>query len=109
MGYSFATKSSLKLKGVDPSISKKKKKDKEREREEAIQALEYTEEEGSSSSEPQFSSKLTKAEIKHKLRLEEREKERIKKRATLNHKEKVEKFNSYLASLSEHYDIPKVS
>ena len=31
-------------------------------------ALEYTEEEGSSSSEPQFSSKLTKAEIKHKLR-----------------------------------------
>jgi len=114
--YSFASKSTLKLKGVDPAITKKKKKknkDKEREREEAIQALEHTEEgeEGSSSTaeSAQFSSKLTKAEIAHKLRLEDREKDRIKKRATLNHKEKVEKFNSYLASLSEHYDIPKVS
>ena len=32
-----------------------------------------------------------------------------KKKANLNHKEKVEKFNSYLCNLSEHYDIMKVS
>jgi len=107
--YSFASKSSLKLKGVDPTIKKKKKKkdkDKEREREEAKQALSTGEEAGE---ERVRYRKLTKAEMKFKQKKEENDKERIKQRATLNHKEKVEKFNSYLNTLSEHYDIPKVS
>ena len=51
----------------------------------------------------------TKAELAFLAKKEERDRERIKKRANFNHKEKVEKFNSYLNSLSEHYDIPKVS
>eukprot|EP00088_Acartia_fossae_P071799 TRINITY_DN9946_c0_g1_i1.p1 TRINITY_DN9946_c0_g1~~TRINITY_DN9946_c0_g1_i1.p1 ORF type:complete len:116 (+),score=38.77 TRINITY_DN9946_c0_g1_i1:67-414(+) len=109
--YSFASKSALKLKGVDPSITKKKKKkkskdkDKEREREEAQQAIESL-----SSDEPQVKEKkLTKAELAYKKRREDIEKERIKNRAQFTHKDKVEKFNSYLNTLSEHYDIPKVS
>lgn len=34
--------------------------------------------------------------------------ERIRKEAKLSHKEKVDAFNQYLGSLSEHHDIPKV-
>lgn len=35
--------------------------------------------------------------------------ERILKKASKSHKQRVEEFNSHLDSLSEHYDIPKVS
>ena len=35
--------------------------------------------------------------------------ERIKTKAQESHKEKVEKFNAYLNSLSEHYEPAKVS
>ena len=51
----------------------------------------------------------TKAEITFLKRREERDAERVRKKATLTHKEKVNKFNTYLSTLSEHYDIPKVS
>ena len=39
----------------------------------------------------------------------EREKARIVTKAKLTHKEKVDKMNNHLATLSEHYDVPKVS
>ena len=35
--------------------------------------------------------------------------ERIKSKASVSHKERVEKFNAYLNSLSEHYEPAKVS
>ena len=116
--YSFASKSTLKLKGVEPQIKKKKKKkDKERDREKAEKAL--GEASGSSSSkeelvdnpsdeDPMFKNK-TPSEISMIKKRRQIELERIKKKANLNHKEKVEKFNSYLCNLSEHYDIMKVS
>lgn len=34
---------------------------------------------------------------------------RIMEKATLTHKQRVEKFNEHLDSLTEHFDIPKVS
>jgi protein FAM32A len=34
---------------------------------------------------------------------------RIKDKASVSHKERVEKFNTYLDSLSEHYEPAKVS
>lgn len=37
------------------------------------------------------------------------EAERILKKANKTHKEKVEDFNRHLDSLTEHFDIPKVS
>ena len=35
--------------------------------------------------------------------------ERIKLKASLTHKQRVEEFNRHLDSLTEHFDIPKVS
>lgn len=34
---------------------------------------------------------------------------RILEKASMTHKERVEKFNQHLDSLTEHFDIPKVS
>lgn len=34
---------------------------------------------------------------------------RILEKASQTHKERVEKFNQHLDSLTEHFDIPKVS
>ena len=51
----------------------------------------------------------TKAEIAFLKRKEELDSDRIKKKASVSHKEKVEKFNEYLNSLSEHYEQAKVS
>ena len=115
--YAFASKSALKLKGVEPSIKKKKKKkDKDKDREKVDKSLG----EGSSSSsqeelvdnpsdeDPMFKGK-TPSEIAYLKKKRAVELDRIKRKANLNHKEKVEKFNSYLCNLSEHYDIMKVS
>lgn len=116
--YAFASKSTLKLKGVEPPIKKKKKKkDKDRDKEKAEKTL--GEASGSSSTteelvdnpsdeDPMFKNK-TPSEISMIKKRRAIELERIKKKANLNHKEKVEKFNSYLCNLSEHYDIMKVS
>ena len=115
--YAFASKSSLKLKGVEnPIKKKKKKKDKNKEKEKAEKVIEDVAEAGGSKSggageeeeDPLFKGK-TPSEIACLKKKREVELERIKKRANLNHKEKVEKFNSYLNNLSEHYDIMKVS
>jgi hypothetical protein len=37
------------------------------------------------------------------------QKERIKEKASMTHKQRVEEFNRHLDSLTEHFDIPKVS
>ena len=118
--YAFASKSSLKLKGVENPISKKKKKkkDKKREKEAAEAALVASSSSAEdqaladlaegSDDDPMFSGK-TPSEIKFLKNKRALEMDRIRKKADMNHKEKVEKFNSYLQGLSEHYDIPKVS
>merc|ERR1712071_460312 len=84
---------------------------KNKEREQAIQ--EYSkevEESGEGSSKVEtidlFRDK-TPFEVAYLKRKREKEMEKIRKKAELNHKEKVEKFNGGLNKLSEHYDIPK--
>jgi len=52
--------------------------------------------------------KMTPAERAYELAQRERKRKRVEKRAELSHTEKVNRFNDYLAKLSEHYDIPKV-
>lgn len=52
---------------------------------------------------------LTKAEEAFRARQEKIAEERILKKASKTHKQRVEEFNKHLDSLSEHYDIPKVS
>ena len=127
--YAFASKSSLKLKaapGVEtPGVKKKKKKkskNKEKEMEKALRALSgessssgpanEEDEDEAPEADPQgkdlFRGK-TPVEIAWLKRKREKEMEKIKKKAELNHMQKVMKFNEGLNKLSEHYDIPKVS
>lgn len=51
----------------------------------------------------------TKAEKAFKSKQEKIAEGRILKKALKTHKQRVEEFNKHLDSLSEHYDIPKVS
>ncbi|KAF6766924.1 Protein of unknown function DUF1754, eukaryotic [Kalmanozyma brasiliensis GHG001] len=51
---------------------------------------------------------MTEAERKFEETRRERMHQRIAKEARTSHKEKVDAFNKYLGSLSEHHDIPKV-
>ena len=129
--YAFASKSSLKLKsapGVEvPGVKKKKKKkskNKEKDMEKALRALagesskgavdgeEEDEEDAAPEADPQgkdlFRGK-TPVEIAWLKKKREKEMDKIKKKAELNHMQKVMKFNEGLNKLSEHYDIPKVS
>lgn len=52
--------------------------------------------------------KMTEAERKFEEVRRKRMHQRIAKEARTSHKEKVDAFNKYLGSLSEHHDIPKV-
>ncbi|SNX86265.1 uncharacterized protein MEPE_04974 [Melanopsichium pennsylvanicum] len=52
--------------------------------------------------------KMTDAERKFEEVKRKRMQQRIAKEARTSHKDKVDAFNKYLASLSEHHDIPKV-
>ncbi|KJP88734.1 hypothetical protein AK88_01615 [Plasmodium fragile] len=51
---------------------------------------------------------LTEAEKAYQLVLKKREKQRIEKLLKESYRERLQKFNDNLASLSEHFDIPKV-
>lgn len=109
----FASKGSLKLKGVAESgIKKKKKKKKEIEKEMAASIRRNT----SPNSTPEKEApnvavirNYTEAERRFMERQRKMEADRILKKASKTHKEKVEDFNRHLDSLTEHFDIPKVS
>jgi len=119
--YDFVQKGSLKLKGVsDGGIKKKKKKSKKSHKDldepTASSSVEQsTGQEATPSSskqsdlEAKYYSKKTKSEIAFLKRKEEADTERIKNKAQVSHKERVETFNAYLNSLSEHYEPAKVS
>ena len=53
--------------------------------------------------------KKTHAERAYEKAQEKRAAERILKKASKTHKQRVEELNEYLGDLSEHYDIQKVS
>lgn len=52
---------------------------------------------------------MTKAERAFLEKKEKMAAKRILEKASKSHKKRVEEFNAHLDSLSEHYDIPKVS
>jgi len=126
--YEFVAKGALKLKGVaaDSGIKKKKKKSKDKKKDRLEEAFEATTSEApaqgsseaqgssSSSSEPSsdkisFYGQKTKAEIAFLKKKEDRDIQRIREKASVSHKERVEKYNEHLNSLSEHYEPAKVS
>ncbi|KAM3876506.1 protein FAM32A-like [Diretmus argenteus] len=108
--YETVQKSSLKLKGLG-SISaakKKKKKDKERKNrlEQQVMTSQNEEEEKTNNG---YVDKRTPAQMAFDKMQEKRQMERILNKANKTHKRRVEDFNRHLDTLTEHYDIPKVS
>ncbi|KAK5581278.1 hypothetical protein RB653_001309 [Dictyostelium firmibasis] len=106
--YSNVVTGKLKLKGDVPEVpshGKKKKKSKKVKNETIIDKQEHDEEEISNI---KVSKTLTDAEKKHKEKLNRKEQKRIDKLVNKSHKEKIEEYNKYLSSLSEHHDVPKV-
>ncbi|XP_018572814.1 protein FAM32A [Anoplophora glabripennis] len=99
--YAAVAKGKLKLKG-DSGVKKKKKKDKKI-LEQVTKTIETQETES-----PSKQTK-TKAELAFLQQQEKMKMKRILEKASQTHKERVEKFNQHLDSLTEHFDIPKVS
>lgn len=97
--YSSVKKRPLKLASDKTKIKKKKHK--------TASTIEIG---SGASQEPQvLVTKTTKAEAAFLSRQAEVAEKRIIKKASKTHKQRVEEFNKHLDSLSEHYDIPKVS
>ena len=55
------------------------------------------------------SSGHTAAELRHIQKKADRTIEKLEKGELKSHRERVKDFNDYLGSLTEHYDLPKVS
>ncbi|KAM8961515.1 protein FAM32A [Pelodytes ibericus] len=108
--YETVQKGALKLKGVgDLSLAKKKKKkdkDKNKMVQQMVQQTGWNNEE--EKKRPSLD-KRTPAQLAFEKMQEKRQMERILKKATKTHKQRVEDFNRHLDTLTEHYDIPKVS
>ncbi|KAG9463421.1 protein FAM32A [Eleutherodactylus coqui] len=105
--YESAHKGALRLKGVgDVSEAKKKKKDKSNSR--RIQQMMASKKNEEEKRKPALD-KRTPAQIAFEKMQEKRQMERILKKASKTHKQRVEDFNRHLDTLTEHYDIPKVS
>ncbi|XP_076847770.1 protein FAM32A-like [Brachyhypopomus gauderio] len=106
--YSSVQKGSLKLKGIGQVSAgkKKKKKDEERKRlEKQVLTAQNDEEE----KKKVYVDKRTPAQMAFDKIQEKRQMERILTKASKTHKRRVEEFNRHLDTLTEHYDIPKVS
>ncbi|XP_076642611.1 protein FAM32A [Halictus rubicundus] len=101
--YAHAAKGLLKLKN-DQGVSKKKK-NKEGKKKKLVEVSKIEEEEKPK----EMEIKRTKAEIAFQKMQEKMQTERIKQKASMTHKQRVEEFNRHLDSLTEHFDIPKVS
>ncbi|XP_048833496.1 protein FAM32A-like [Brienomyrus brachyistius] len=106
--YENVQKGSLKLKGAGDISSGKKKKKKDKEMKQRLEQQMMTQKE-----EPEtkkgYMDKRTPAQMAFDKMQEKRQMERILKKASKTHKRRVEDFNRHLDTLTEHYDIPKVS
>ncbi|XP_053855682.1 protein FAM32A isoform X2 [Vidua macroura] len=90
--------------GLVPSRRKKKKaKDKAQILEQIVSSKKQEEEK------KRGLDKRTPAQVAYEKMQEKRQMERILKKASKTHKQRVEDFNRHLDTLTEHYDIPKVS
>ncbi|CAE7413544.1 FAM32A, partial [Symbiodinium microadriaticum] len=112
--YDTVIKSGLKLKGGDKSrevgvkAAKKKKKSQEDILTEQLQA--------SAEQELQEQSELVKgatqgpttAQKTFQLAREKRTNQRVNEAIQFTHRQRMDKLNAHLGSLSEHFDIPKV-
>ncbi|KAE8632035.1 hypothetical protein XENTR_v10001403 [Xenopus tropicalis] len=106
--YESAQKGALKLKGCgDMSLGKKKKK-KNKANDQIMQEIITSKKNEEEKKKPSLD-KRTPAQLAFEKMQEKRQMERILKKASKTHKQRVEDFNRHLDTLTEHYDIPKVS
>ncbi|KAL1497039.1 hypothetical protein ABEB36_008067 [Hypothenemus hampei] len=103
--YAQVAVGKLKLK-KDGIIKKKKNKKNKKFLEQVVNTIESNSE---GSDMPQKQETKTKAELAFIEQQEKMRTKRIMEKASMTHKERVEKFNQHLDSLTEHFDIPKVS
>eukprot|EP01066_Platyproteum_vivax_P006990 Platyproteum_vivax@DN2624_c0_g1_i1.p1 len=101
--YSNIIKKGLTLKGSGQCKDPKRKK----KRSKKLLENEPIEEPNEEPSMPD-SEGLTVAEKAFRLAQEKRLQERVDKRANLTHRQRMEKFNEHLATLSNHFDLPKI-
>ncbi|XP_076807449.1 protein FAM32A-like [Clavelina lepadiformis] len=100
----------LKFKGGSGKVEKKKKKKKKKDKKKMEQVrIDAVEKKTESEKTKVKYDKLTPAERRFKEKQDKRQTDRIIKRASTTHRDRVEEFNRNLDALSEHYDIPKVS
>ncbi|XP_050343001.1 protein FAM32A-like [Nymphalis io] len=101
--YACVNKVQLRIKDTS-GIKKKKKKKKNKETEKVIEN-----EVKQQIKQHVNTDTRTKAELAFQKMQEKMQKQRILQKAEMTHKQRVEKFNQHLDSLTEHFDIPKVS
>ncbi|KAH1174834.1 protein FAM32A [Mauremys mutica] len=108
--YESVQRAPLRLKGsgAAPALGKRKKKkaaakDKSKIVEQIVSSKKQEEEK------KRALDKRTPAQLAYEKTQEKRQMERILKKASKTHKQRVEDFNRHLDALTEHYDIPKVS
>lgn len=108
--YATVQKGSLKLKIIGiVSSGKKKKKKKNKEKKHRLEQQINTNKNEEEETKSGYIDKRTPAQIAFDKMQEKRQMERILNKAEKTHKRRVEDFNRHLDSLTEHYDIPKVS
>uniref|UniRef100_A0A3Q0RDH8 Family with sequence similarity 32 member A n=1 Tax=Amphilophus citrinellus TaxID=61819 RepID=A0A3Q0RDH8_AMPCI len=107
--YAAVQKSSLKLKGVGDISAGKKKKKKSKESKHRLEQVVTSQNEEEVKTKKVYLDKRTPAQIAFDKMQEKRQMERILNKASKTHKHRVEDFNRHLDTLTEHYDIPKVS
>uniref|UniRef100_A0A8C6CM65 Protein FAM32A n=1 Tax=Moschus moschiferus TaxID=68415 RepID=A0A8C6CM65_MOSMO len=105
--YEQVQKGPLKLKGVTELGVTKRKKKKGKDKAKLLETMgriQKNQEELKC-----HLDKRTPAQVAFEKVQEKRQMERIMKKASKTHKQRVEDFNRHLDTLTEHYDIPKVS
>lgn len=107
--YATVQKGALKLKGVGSVSSGKKKKKKDKESKQRLEQVLTSQNDEEVTAKKTFMDKRTPAQIAFDKMQEKRQMERILNKASKTHKLRVEDFNRHLDTLTEHYDIPKVS
>ncbi|XP_027701231.1 protein FAM32A [Vombatus ursinus] len=105
--YEQVQKSALKLKGVSELGVTKRKKRKDKDKSKVLEQIVTSKK--NEEEKRRGLDKRTPAQMAYEKMQEKRQMERILKKASKTHKQRVEDFNRHLDTLTEHYDIPKVS
>ncbi|KAG8454796.1 hypothetical protein GDO86_001133 [Hymenochirus boettgeri] len=106
--YGSVQKGPLKLKGIGDISNGKKKKKKDKDKNKMMEQILTSKKNEEEMRKPALD-KRTPAQLAFEKMQEKRQMERILKKASKTHKQRVEDFNRHLDTLTEHYDIPKVS